>query len=90
MQSDAATQAYEAALLALAAQTHVTLQVSERAMTGNRHQRVVRDAARNESPMEAWQVMQTQGAMPGTTLEFKVAHSAMEYCTKLYWKYTPK
>jgi len=90
MQHDAASREYEIALQALANSQGSTLVASENAKSGMRHERIIRDAARNETPVQAWNAMQVQGAIPGTVLEIHVARNEMEYCTKLYWKFTKR
>ncbi len=78
---------FEITLQQLARENEVTLHVSENAMHGMRHQRIIRDATKNQSPQEVWECMRLQGAVPGTSLEFKVDEKIMDYCTTLYWKF---
>jgi hypothetical protein len=80
------TRAFEIALQNLAQKSNVLLSVSDDAMSGMRHQRIIHDAARNETPEEAWRAMQSQGALSGTHLHIKVNHDPMGYLTQLYWK----
>ena len=79
---------YRESLQMLAEQHNVILEISEDATRGMRHQRIIKDSFKTETPLQVWKQMQQQGATSGAHLRMQIQlKDYKEPIIVLCWKF---